>query len=238
MHTKIRLRKRVLPSSFTGELCPETSLYPGGSIIRQRWFLGRAALAEEALRVLLLPPWPSVFPSLHGGDGSPGPCGLGWPRLVLPLTLSCLESSLTCRLQGDRPVSEVTTVPSLSGCCPEAQPCLQWVWVSTLTRGRPPSALRRRIPAAPFHPLPSSPASHVQRLPGCGGPLKQREGPGAAVRPRGQRLQRFQLDRVHVQQGQWPGALHHHPRLFRWGQRCTPTPPPQVWCTVLNGFFF
>ena len=85
-------------------------------------FLERAALAEEALRVLLLPPWPSVCSSLHGGDTSPGPCGLGWPRLVLPLILSCLESGLACCLQGNKPVSEVTSVPSLSGCCRDSQP--------------------------------------------------------------------------------------------------------------------
>ena len=197
---------------------------------------GRAALAEEALRVLLLPPWPSVCSSLHGGDTSPGPCGLGWPRLVLPLILSCLESGLACRLPSDEPVSEVTSVPSLSGCCPESQPllagkpCLDFhvhTWEAPCKLS--PGEFQQRG----FSLLSSYPASHVQRLPGCGGPLEQREGPGAAVWAWGQRLQRYQLDRVHVQQGQWPGALHHHPCLFRWGRD---PPPPRFGVLYLTVF--
>ena len=228
MHTKSSVHSQV--NSVTKPVFTlEVPSFTSGS------FLERAALAEEALRVLLLPPWPSVCSSLRRGDTSPGPCGLGWPRLVLPLILSCLESGLACRLQGDKPVSEVTSVPSLSGCCLDSQPlpavCLDFhvhTWEAPCKLS--PGEFQQQFQPSPFLPhQPCTMPAGMWRPPRA---TRRPWGCCAGARPAPATLPTGSSTCSTRTMARRPSPS---PPSFQVGTETPPT--PQVWCIELNGFF-
>lgn len=132
------------------------------------------------------------------------------------------------QMQGDEPVSEVTSVPSSVVAIRSPSPCLLGnpVWISTFTRERPSVSSPGEFQQRGFSLLlPTPPAMYnacrdVEAL-------EQREGPGAAVGvrpapatpPTGSSTCSTRT---------MARRLHHHPCLFRWGRD---PPPPGLYCT-------